>query len=191
MQRAIMNGEEELGMSVFRLVEALDAGDLLATATHEVPLGTPAGEALSELAERGSMLLSDAIHALAANPSLGTPQQGEPTYAHKLTRDDGKLDPDQGTRNILARWAGTTPEPGAFVDFEGQPLKLHEITAWDTDAGESENAPETGEVIIVKGKAVLGTADGAVHLKTVQPAGKGAMDGAAWLRGRGDRAHVS
>ena len=185
VQRALMNGEEQLGLSVFRLVEALDAGNLVATAELHVPLGTPAGQALADLGESGATLLTDAVLAIETDPMIGTPQEGEATYAHKLVRDDGKLDPTWNTREFIARWAGTTPEPGAYVEHDGQPLKLHDVRILPNDA-ESQTEPRNPGVAGIDGNvAVLTTGDGRVELVRVQPAGKASMDGAAWLRGRG------
>src|SRR5690625_3767805 len=109
-QRAIMAGETSLGMTVFRLVEALDAGDILATGTHEIVPGTTSGEALEQLTVPGTKLLEEALRVLDEDPSAGWPQVGTASYAHKLTREDGKLNLGASTQEILATWAGVTPE---------------------------------------------------------------------------------
>lgn len=189
VQRALMAGEQELGVTVFRLVAALDAGAVLTRDEKTFVPGTSAGEALTELASFGTGALLDAVQALANNADAGEEQQGEPSYAHKLGREDGKLDLTLPTASVLAHWAGVTPEPGAFVLFEDQPLKLHKISA----AGESAAALDrvAGTVQMREGKAILDLADGALELARVQPAGKAAMSGADWLRGRGGSAVLS
>ncbi|WP_217132591.1 methionyl-tRNA formyltransferase [Leucobacter chinensis] len=186
VQRALMNGEQELGLSVFRLVEALDAGDIVANATVRFEPGTTAGAALEALAVEGGPLILQALETLETNPEAGTAQAGEVNYAHKLERGDGKLDPTESVESFMAHWAGVTPEPGAFVLADGEPVKLHEIRA-----GETEAPLVAGTARIVGKRALLGTASGPVELVRVQPAGKGAMDGAAWLRGRGGEQVIS
>lgn len=186
VQRALMNGEQRLGLSVFRLVEALDAGDLLTSDTTTVEPGTSAGEALGLLAEQGTGLVLDALTMLRDDAAAGQPQTGEPTYAHKLERTDGKLAVSKTAAEVLARWAGVTPEPGAYVKCEGEALKMLELRQAET---EPSLAP--GEAAIVGKRALLGTGQGTLELVRVQPAGKGAMDGAAWLRGRGGSQVVS
>ena len=186
VQRALEAGEQRLGVTVFRLVEALDAGDVLTRDARDFPPGTPAGAALAELAEFGTGALLRAVAGLEDGSLEGEPQRGEASYARKLSREDGRLDPARGAEAVLAHWAGVTPEPGAFVLHEGEPLKLREVrpAAGDAPLG------EPGRVALVGGAAILRTGDGALELVRVQPAGKPAMDGAAWLRGRGGEAVV-
>ncbi|WP_125098401.1 methionyl-tRNA formyltransferase [Leucobacter chromiireducens] len=186
VQRALEAGEQTLGVTVFRLVAALDAGDVLARDAREFPPGTSAGAALTELADFGTSAVRDAVDLLAAQPAAGEPQTGEATYAHKLTREDGRLDLTRPAAEVLAHWAGVTPEPGAFALHDGQSIKLLELAA---AAGLAPGAAP-GAVDFVAGTVVLTTgagadgALGALEVRRVQPAGKPAMDAAAWLRGR-------
>lgn len=190
VQRALAAGEQRLGVTVFRLVAALDAGDVLSRDTKDFAPGTSAGAALTSLAEFGTAALLAAVDALAADPAAGEPQQGEASYAHKLSREDGKLDLTRPSAAVLAQWAGMTPEPGAFALHEEQPLKLHELgRAADSLAARGTTQP--GTVTLDGGKAILRLTDGALELVRVQPAGKPAMDGAAWLRGRGGEAVIA
>ncbi|QBE49946.1 methionyl-tRNA formyltransferase [Leucobacter triazinivorans] len=188
VQRALQAGEQRLGVTVFRLVEALDAGDVLSRDARDVPPGTSAGAALTDLAAFGTGALLAAIEALCADPAAGKPQQGEATYAHKLSREDGRLDLDRSASEVLAHWAGVTPEPGAFVLHDEQPLKLGEVRPVTSHAVSDEGGGDRGTVILHGGAAILRLAGGALELVRVQPAGKPAMDGAAWLRGRGGEA---
>lgn len=185
VQRALQAGEQELGVTVFRLVEALDAGDVLTRDSQEFEPGTAAGEALTELAQFGTGALLAAVAGLAEGSLDGEAQSGEVSYAHKLSREDGRLDLNASAHDVLAHWAGVTPEPGAFVLVEDQPLKLIEVRATDGVPG-----AQPGTVTIHRGRAILSLHDGALELTRVQPAGKAAMDGAAWLRGRGGEAVV-
>lgn len=186
VQRALMAGEQRLGVTVFRLVEALDAGEVLSRDARDFPPGTPAGEALTALAEFGTGALLRAVRALQADPGAGEPQRGDTSYAHKLGREDGRLDLGRPAAEVLAHWAGVTPEPGAYVLHEEQPLKIHELTPADGETGAQPEAP--GTVRLHGARAILHLRGGALELRRVQPAGKAAMDGAAWLRGRGGEA---
>lgn len=188
VQRALQAGEQRLGVSVFRLVEALDAGDILTRATQEFALGTDAGTALTELASLGTEALLDAIATLQNDPFAGEPQAGEASYAHKLHREDGALDLTRPAAEVLAHWAGVTPEPGAFVPFDGATLKILELVAAEAQRvpeldAKSDAAPATARLI--SGAALLSLPGGTLELARVQPAGKPAMSGADWLRGRG------
>lgn len=189
VQRALMAGEQSLGVTVFRLVEALDAGDVLTRDTQEFPVGTSAGVALTELASFGTTALLAAVDALAADPAVGEPQVGADTYAHKLSREDGHITVRTTTAaQALAQWAGVTPEPGAYAVMGEQVTKLTELRPYDGEAPEDLTA---GEARLVGKTALLGFTDGALELVRVQPAGKPAMDATSWLRGREGKAELS
>ena len=199
VQRALAAGEQRLGVTVFRLVEALDAGAVVTRDALTFAEGTSAGEALTALSEYGTDAVLAAISALEADPGAGEEQTGEASTAHKLSRDDGRLDLARDATEVLAHWAGMTPEPGAFAMFDGQPLKLHELRRFDATADAAaatggdarQGSPSAGTVRLVAGRAVLRLDGGDLELVRVQPAGKPAMDGAAWLRGRSGEAVLS
>lgn len=194
VQRALMAGEQRLGLTVFRLVEALDAGDVLAQDMIDIAPGIHATAALKHLASAGRAPIQRAIHLLENDSNAGTPQQGEASYAHKLSREDGRLDLSRSVKEVVAHWAGVTSEPGAFVEFEGQPLKLHELAFLSTPQPSPALGAKTqvpGTVRLAGGRAILDLADGSLELVRVQPAGKAAMSGADWLRGRGGEAVLS
>ena len=189
VQRALMAGEERLGVTVFRLVEALDAGDVLTRDAYDFAPGTSAGAALTMLAERGTGALLGALDLLERDAAAGEPQVGETSYAHKLEREDGRIDPRaHSVREVLARWAGVTPEPGAYAMLGDQPVKLT-VLAPCTDEAPADLRP--GGARLIGKRALLRCGDGVLELVRVQPAGKPVMEAAAWLRGRGGEAELS
>lgn len=188
VQRALMAGEQRIGLAVFRLVAALDAGDLIAEDAHELPAGTPADAALARLAELGAPLLAAAVASIADGTAEYRPQRGEATVAPKLERPDGRLDPSRPAQALLAHWAGVTSEPGAFLELDGAPVKIIALAAAEPPAGA---APAPGQAVLREGRALLGAADGALELLRVQPAGKPQMAAIDWLRGRGGEVRFS
>ncbi len=193
VQRALMAGEQRLGVTVFRLVAALDAGAVLSRDARDFALGTSAGEALAELASFGTDALQRAIERIEKDPEAGEPQLGEASYAHKLEREDGRLDLSLPTTSVLAHWAGVTPEPGAFVHYDEQPLKILELRAIDDETVTAIATLDriVGTARLASGQAILDLTDASLELVRVQPAGKAAMTGADWLRGRGGEAVLS
>ncbi len=181
VQHALIAGDRVTGAAVFQLVPALDAGDVFAQLRYDVPRGATAGEVLAALAERGATLVSEVVDAIADGTARAVPQSGEATVAPKLTIVDGQLDLGASADAALDRFRGTTPEPGAHVLVGGQRLKiLAAHRGPDTRLAPGEFALEGRDVL-------LGTGEGTILLKTVQPAGKGAMAAADWWRGlRGD-----
>lgn len=178
VQHALIAGDRVSGVSVFQLVPELDAGDVFAQTRHPVERGATAGEVLLDLADLGAATLSAVVDAIAAGTAAAVPQSGEPSLAPKLTLADGLLDLDRPADVVLDRFRGTTPEPGAHTTVAGQRLKV-------LAARRGPDAALAPREIRLVGKEVLvGTADGTIALRTVQPAGRGAMPAADWWRGQ-------
>lgn len=177
VQHALIAGDRVTGAAVFQLVPALDAGDVFAELRYDVPRGATAGDVLAHLAASGAELVTSVVDAIADGSAIATPQVGEPTLAPKLSQTDGALDLAEPADRVLDRFRGTTPEPGAHVSLDGQRVKvLAALRGPDASL-------EAGQVALVGRDVVAGTGEGTVLLRTVQPAGKGAMNAADWWRG--------
>ena len=183
VQHALIAGDRTTGAAVFQLVPALDAGDVFAELRYDVPREATAGEVLGTLAELGAGLLTGVVDDIAAGTAVATPQRGEATLAPKLTLADGALDLTAPAAVVIDRYRGTTPEPGAHLLVDGQRLKvLAALRGPDTAPDAGVLAP--GEFGLSGRDVLVGAGEGTVLLKTVQPAGKGAMPAADWWRGR-------
>ena len=178
VQHALIAGDRVSGASVFQLVPALDAGDVFGELRYDVPRGATAGDVLADLADRGADLLVRVVDEIARGTARAVPQEGEATLAPKLSIADGALDLSRPADDVLNRFRGTTPEPGAHVTLDGARLKvLAALRGPDADL-----AP--GTLALLGRDVVMGAGDGtSVLLKTVQPAGKGPMAAADWWRG--------
>ncbi|KRA23485.1 methionyl-tRNA formyltransferase [Microbacterium sp. Root61] len=179
VQRALIAGDEVTGASVFQLVPELDAGDLFAESTYPVPDGATAADVLSDLSFSGADLLLSVVDAIAAGTAVAVPQQGEPTFAAKLTAEDGRIRWEEDARTVLARVRGVTPEPGAHTSVDGARVKILEAAAAPQDA--PVLAP--GHLAFVDRRVLVGTSTAPVALLRVQPAGKGPMAAGDWWRG--------
>ena len=177
VQRALIAGDRTTGAAVFQLVPQLDAGDVYAQLLYDIPRGATAGEVLDALAERGAALIAGVVDDIASGGAHALPQTGEPTLAPKLTLADGALDLEDPAGAVLDRYRGTTPEPGAHVVVDGQRLKV-------LAALRGPDEPlDAGAFAAVGRDILLGTGEGTLLVKTVQPAGKGPMAAADWWRG--------
>jgi methionyl-tRNA formyltransferase len=179
VQRALIAGDARLGASVFQLVPELDAGDVFASRAFDVPDGATADVALRTLAEAGAALTAEVVSGIADGTAIAEPQQGEPSYAAKLTLEDGVLDWSQPVEAVFARFRGVTPEPGAHTTIDGQRLKILEAVPAD----DAEALP-SGHITGTKSALLIGTATSPLAVTRVQPAGKGAMHAADWWRGQ-------
>jgi methionyl-tRNA formyltransferase len=178
VQRALIAGDQMTGATVFQLVRELDAGDVLGEVRYDVPGQATAADVLDALAHRGGYLLADVVDAIADGTAVPRPQTGAPTSAPKLTLEDGRLRWEEPLERVLARWQGTTPEPGAFTTVDGARLKILVLRAGDRDV---PLAP--GRIAEDGGDIVIGTGTEPVVVERVQPAGRSAMSAADWWRG--------
>jgi methionyl-tRNA formyltransferase len=179
VQRAIMAGDAETGVAVFQLVPDLDAGPVFALERQPIGRHETAGHLLDSLAASGAVLLARVVDDLAAGTAVATAQSGEATLAPKLTLEDGRIDWSQDAAAIDARIRGVTPEPGAFTIVDAERLKVHEAAV----AHDVSGLP-SGRIEARGTRVLAGTADVALELLRVQPAGRRDMPAADWWRGR-------
>ncbi|MFF5791249.1 methionyl-tRNA formyltransferase [Paeniglutamicibacter sp. NPDC012692] len=181
VQHSIMAGDDITGAVTFQLEKGLDTGPIFGTLTETIDPADTSGELLGRLAVSGAVLLSQTLSGLDAGRLVGVEQQSETSYAHKLTLVDGKVDWSLPALVIRRRINGTTPDPGAWTELDGQRFKLGTLTP-QTEV--TDLAP--GEVRIEPGKqprVLVGTGSHAVELGLVQPPGKKMMNAADWARG--------
>jgi len=182
VQRALINGDAELGVAVFQLVPALDAGDVFAMRSVAVPDDATADIALEVLAKDGASLTLDVVAGIADGTARAQPQEGDPSLAPKLTLDDGVIDWSAPFDEVYARYRGVTPEPGAHTTIAGARLKILGATPSPIDA--PQLAP--GLLHGTKHAVLIGTGTAPLAVTRVQPAGKGPMNAADWWRGLRD-----
>ena len=179
VQRAIMAGDDETGAAVFQLVSELDAGPVYATLRQPIGAHQTAGHLLEQLSISGAELLAGVVDSLASGTARGVEQTGEITVAPKLVLDDGRLDWSAPADRVDARFRGATPEPGPFMELDGERVKVLDATI---DRDSSPLAP--GLLELRAGRLLVGTATDPIHVVTVHPAGKRAMPAVDWWRGR-------
>lgn len=186
VQRALIAGDDELGWAVFRLVAALDAGDVYEQHAYRPGPDDTAADVLVALAEIGGAALGGIVSAVGSG-QRAVAQSGEVTHAAKLTFADGRLDPTETAAAVYARYRGVTNEPGAHVSFGGTTLKVGEMAR-------ANDVPrlDPGEVRMIDRRVLMGTATDSLELVRVQPAGKQSMAASDWWRGlRTERAEVT
>jgi methionyl-tRNA formyltransferase len=178
VQWTLLAGDEQAGVSVFRLEQGLDTGPLFAREAVAIPSEATAGDLLALLAERGAGVLADVVDGLADGTATPTPQDGEVTLAPKPTLDDARVRWTEPSGAVLGRIRGTTPEPGAWAELpDGSRLKLLAAT------GGSGPALGPGALHLDGGRLLVGTATDPVALLEVQAAGRARTPAAAWARG--------
>ena len=179
IQRCLMAGDRETGVSVITLASEMDAGDVLAErATTIDPLET-AGELHDRLSLLGPEVVLETLAAHANGKLISRSQvESEVTLAPKLSRAEATVGFEQDAHDVRGRIHGLTPWPGCDVMIADQKLRLRRVQAHDV----SHNA--SAGTFLESGYVACGSADqGAIEILEVQPAGGRPMTWSDWLRG--------
>jgi methionyl-tRNA formyltransferase len=176
VERALMDGAEETGVTIMRMEAGLDTGPMLRVARARVGEDEDAGSLVGRLAEAAGPLLVDVLHDLARGALQETPQPEEGvTYASKITADDRPLDLGLPAVALARRVRALSPHVGATCAIDGEPFKVWRTVARDEEAPAGLSARD--------GRLVAGTAEGSLEILELQPPGRGRMEAGAFLRG--------
>ena len=180
IQAAIRQGLHKTGISIMRMVQALDAGPVLVQAETEVYDDETYGELQTRLAELGALTLLEALALISVGKADETPQDdSRATYAPKIDRDSARIDWKLSGIEIARLIRAFDPRPGAFTSSEKGDIKVFGPRLMDGISG------KPGEVIKVRGELVVACGADAVRIGEVQPTGKKRMAAHDWARGRG------
>ena len=182
MQRAIMEGEKETGVTVMYMAEGLDTGDIITVEKFPI-LPTDDFEAIHDRsAEVGARLLSETVDKIFDGTATRTPQDDSlACYAKKVEKEDCKIDFTLSCERLDYIIRGVTPIPGAFCYHNGKMLKINRATpvSGKGSAGQVIDLSDKGE-----GHVTVACGDGALKITTLIPEGKGKMSAGDFVRGR-------
>lgn len=181
VQRALIDGCRESGVSVFRIDSGLDTGPIARTRTFTFGPTMTAGTALDEMARAGAPELVAVFDSLdAGNLALEPQVEDGATYAAKLRPAQARIMPNAPHSVVSGHIRGFSPQPGAFVEHGGVRVKVLGVGSALPPEG-MQLAP--GEWGVTKKNVFLGTATDPVCISQVAPAGKKVMNAADWARG--------
>ena len=176
IQRAILAGDERAGVSIMRVVSALDAGDYCRQS--DLPIaGATADELTRALAELGADELAAALPGLE-DGSVDWVEQDEAlvTYARKVSKAEMLLDPTLGADMNLRLVRASSDAAPSRAEVCGRGLRVLAAVPSDASVG-------CGGVLLERGRVLLGCVDGAIELVEVKPDGKRAMPARAFASG--------
>ena len=177
IQWAIINGEHETGVTIMKMEEGLDTGDMLYTVKTEIGEYETAEELFDRLSVLGGKALVEAIQNWDQLTPI--PQDHEKhTYAPMIHRETGKIDWTKNAVQISKLICGLNSWPLAYTTYQGEILKI--VTARIT-----EGSGKPGEILSLdKGKGLkVATGDGALYIETAQFAGSRQMPVEDYARG--------
>ncbi len=175
INRAVMEGDEESGVSIMKMDEGLDTGKVAKEKRVEIGADTTAGELHDVLAQMGARLITRSLGAL----ERGTIRyKRQPTtdfpYADKISKDETRIDWTKPWKQVHDHIRGLSPFPGAWFEFGGGRIKALRATR-----GDGTGTPST----VLDESLTIACGDGAVRLTLVQREGKKPMSAEEFLRG--------
>jgi methionyl-tRNA formyltransferase len=177
VERAIMAGDKETGVSIMRVTEGLDSGAVCLQDAEPIRPDDDYGTLAARLQRLGGELL---VRSLDEQPPFTEQDESQVTYAHKIDAADRALDPGRSPAELERTVRALRPHIGARIALpDGDFLGVIAARVAD-DAG----GPEPGRVRSERGRLLLGTSDGALELTEIRPPGGRPMAATAWLRGR-------
>ena len=171
VERAILAGDTETGVCLMRIEEGLDTGGTYASVSTPIEPEETAGELHARLTALGTRLLLEHLPRVPVTEPV--PQEGEPTYAEKLTVDEFRIDASRPAREVARVVRAGNPRPGAWMIVDGKRVKV-----W-----RARSEPGEGEPGVVRRPGELVMATDVLRLDEVQPEGKARMTGPAWMAG--------
>ncbi|MEJ5996805.1 methionyl-tRNA formyltransferase [Corynebacterium sp. H130] len=177
VQAAIFAGDDITGATTFRIEEGLDTGPVLGTLTQEIKASDTADSLLTSLAYSGADLLVATMDGLESGTIQAVPQQGEASYAPKITKDDAKVDWTRPDFAIDRQIRAFTPAPGPWTELGQDRFKIGGVQLT------TDNFLAPGELSISKSAVLVGTGTNDLQITHIQPPGKKMMVAADWARG--------
>ncbi|HEY8304994.1 MAG TPA: methionyl-tRNA formyltransferase [Solirubrobacteraceae bacterium] len=180
IERSILAGDSETGVSIMRLTAGLDSGPVCLSAREAIRADDNYGSLAARLERLGGELLLSALDTLERGEPLTFVEQEEglATYAEKIAAPDRLLDPRRPAVELERLVRALSPHTGARVALpDGAMLGVAEAALAPPEVPVGDGVYEH------EGRLLLACAPGALELLTVQPAGKRPMDAGAYLRG--------
>jgi methionyl-tRNA formyltransferase len=175
VERAIMAGDDETGVSIMALTEGLDDGPVCAVGRETIRRDDNYATLTARLEPLGADLL---VYALDEQPEFEPQPEDGVTYADKIGPDDRTLDPSRPAGELERTVRALTPHIGARIALpDGTLIGVRAATV-------RMDGPEPGTFSSDDGRLVVGTPDGGLELREVQPPGGRPMAAEDFLRGR-------
>jgi methionyl-tRNA formyltransferase len=186
IQAAIRQGFAETGVTIMRMVPALDAGPVILQAAAPVLEDETYGELQNRLSELGALTLLEALALLGLGAAVEHAQDdSRATYASKVTRDDARVNWALSAGEVARMIRAYDPKPGAFTTLNGIDVKLFGPRVVALDKIPTPEVEQPGNIVSADDGLVVMCRDTAVRIQEVQPSGKSRMKSIDWARGRG------
>ncbi len=184
IQRAIEAGDAESGVAIMQMAEGLDTGDVLLEGRVRITEQTTASILHDELSVLGGQLIVEALDGMV-DGSLKPVAQSEQgvTYAKKLTREESELNWSLTAHEIDRKIRALTPWPGVHFTYQGERMKVQEVTIVPLDDCSSDEPNSTQPGTLLDDLLLVACGRDALRIDRLQRPGKGSMEAKAFLNG--------
>ena len=177
IQWALLNGEEETGVTIMKVIPELDAGDIISQRRVKIEREDNAKTLHDKLAEVGAELLVETIPLYVSGRLKPVPQnEEEATYCPQIKKEMGEIDWTRSSREIFNQIRAFTPWPSAYTTFRGKRVKI-------LKAEPVEGSGKPGEVIEAGRELIVATGKGALRVERLRPEGRKEISGEEFVRG--------
>jgi len=176
IQRAIMAGDTASGVCIMQMEAGLDTGPVLLQDSLPITDDTTAQSLHDGLAGIGATLIVQTLDQLETLTPAPQPEEGV-TYAHMLSKDDGRIDWQKSAVEIERQLRALTPWPGVWTTCRGERLKVLAVAIESPDGTQGKPGQ------IVDRHFVVACGTGSLKLVTVQPENRKAMEGLSYING--------
>ena len=185
IHHAVLNGDQETGVTTFLLQREVDAGEVLLQAPLSIGADETTGSVYTRMMHLGGQVVVQTLEGLVKGSLDPVPQDAaHATPAPKVFKSDGKLRPDETAIQTYNRIRAMTPWPGAWFTHEGTAVKINTARLTSPNLQGTTHEPfyhaAPGTVTVQKGRLWFHAADGPVELTQVTPAGKRPMPGGSF-----------
>jgi methionyl-tRNA formyltransferase len=171
VERALLAGDEQTGVCIMQVVEQLDAGDILSSASTQISQTDTTASLRARLGEMATPLLID---VLSSGATTATPQSGDVVVAAKITPVDLEIDWSKPAV-VVDRQVRVG---GAFTFFNEKRFKIHSLKV-----SAEVFISKSGNMVVVNDRVLVACGQGVIELVEVQPEGKPRISAQDWKKG--------
>ncbi len=178
IQAALLNGDEETGVTIMYMDENMDTGDIISCKKCKIDPEDNVGTLHDKLSSLGVELLSETLPLIYKGSNERIKQNDEKaTYTKMIKREDELLNFNDTGRNIINKIRALNPWPGVYFNLQNGPMKVIKASFIE------EKNSEVNKIKYLKKQMQIGCQDGYIDLEIVKPNGKKQMDITSYLNG--------
>lgn len=180
IQRTIINGDTETGVTIMKLDAGMDTGDIISMKHCPILPTTTAGELFDSLSKMGALELIRVLRDLEGSLAQAYPQDHtQATYAEKVTKEMGHLNWQMAAKDMGCLIRGMSPNPGCYSFYRGSRVKIY-----DAISEEGGSFFDPGTIVSLEG-GLIGVAcgEGILRIKIIQPENHKKMSAAEFING--------